>query len=121
MPPLGVESLVMKACSLIAVLGLSLLASCADRNAVEACRELAGVRDKDGYLVVKGQELNDKVRAAMDKAAFSKSPLMRNEVNAVRQAKTNDEYIKAFDSMLAACSDFHPVVPVNRSRGRGPI
>src|SRR5688572_18925858 len=72
MPPLGCRILVMKACSLIAVLGLSLLASCADRNAVEACRELAGVRDKDGYLLVKGQELNDKVRAAMDKAALSK-------------------------------------------------
>jgi hypothetical protein len=42
---------------------------------------------------------------------------MRNSVNAVRQAKTRDQYSKAFDSMLAACSDFHPVAPVDRSHG----
>ena len=105
----------MKTYAGIALLGLAVMTSCGDRNAIDACRELASIRSSDGRLLVKGQEMVDKVSAAYNKATLSESPLMRNLVSAVNQAKTSDESIKAFDALLAACADFHPVPPVKRS------
>lgn len=99
------------------LLGLLSAAGCSDRNAVESCRELARVRDLDGRLLVRGQELVDRMTAATLKASKSNAPAIKNSIDVMTRAArlgNNEEYLQGFEAWIAACKDFYPVLPISR-------